>query len=283
MSQKLLILAGGMSSRMKKDLAGDSRLDPALLEQANTLPKAMLGIGKGGRPFLDFVLYNAATAGCDEVLLLLNPNDAVTQPYYESLMASGTTWNLHLSFARQYIPAGREKPLGTADAIEQALAQHPDWQQSRFIVCNSDNLYPVHVFRLLWDDPHPNAMPNFDTLGYDEARIRNCAIIRKNEAGFLTDLLEKPSDEEWAEIIKTHTRIGISWNIFAFQGQDILPFLQKTPLSARNEKELPLSVKRMAHEKPDSIFTIPVSEIIPDLTSKADIAHIQAILEGFDL
>jgi NDP-sugar pyrophosphorylase family protein len=280
MQNKLLILAGGMSSRMKKALDGNTNLDAKLIEQANTLPKAMLGIGKDGRPFLDYVLYNAAKAGCKEVLLLLNPKDTVTQSYYEKQTATGKVWGLDIKYARQHIPADREKPLGTTDAVEQALAQHPSWKISKFIVCNSDNLYPEKVFRLLWEDTHAHAMPDFDTkTGYEEDRIRNCAIIRKDAEGFLINLTEKPTDEEWKEIKATMPRIGISWNIFAFQGEEVLPFLEKTPLSARNEKELPESVKLMAKEKPQSIFTIPVEDVIPDLTSKADIAGIQAFLE----
>lgn len=74
---KLLILAGGMSSRMKKALAEDTSLDSKLIEQANTLPKCMIGLGKNGRPFLDYVLYNASKAGIKEVILLLNPKDTV--------------------------------------------------------------------------------------------------------------------------------------------------------------------------------------------------------------
>ena len=68
---KLLIMAGGMSSRMKKT-DGNSNLDEKLIEQANTLPKGMIGVGKDGRPFMDYLLYNAHRAGYNEVLILKN-------------------------------------------------------------------------------------------------------------------------------------------------------------------------------------------------------------------
>ncbi|WP_259016345.1 sugar phosphate nucleotidyltransferase [Emticicia fluvialis] len=277
---KLLILAGGMSSRMKKALAEDTSLDSKLIEQANTLPKCMIGLGKNGRPFLDYVLYNAARAGIKDVILLLNPKDTVTQPHYETLVGSGNNWGLNIRFARQHIPEGREKPLGTTDAIEQALAQHPDWADSRFIACNGDNLYPVSAFQMLAESDFPNAMLDWDSTGNTVERTRNCAIIKKDEDGFLTDLLEKPNDEEWEEIVSTMPRIGISWNIFAFTAKDLLPFMQKTPLHpVRNEKEIPVTVRLWANEAPKSIYTIPISEVLPDLTSKSDIAAIQAILE----
>ncbi|MEY4541151.1 MAG: hypothetical protein RLZZ306_2908, partial [Bacteroidota bacterium] len=59
---KLLIMAGGMSSRMKK-VEGSEALDSALVQQANTLPKGMIGVGKDGRPFMDYLIYNAYKAG----------------------------------------------------------------------------------------------------------------------------------------------------------------------------------------------------------------------------
>lgn len=276
---KLLILAGGMSSRMKKNIEENSDLDPKLIEQANTLPKSMIGLGKDGRPFLDYVLYNAAQAGVEEVILLLNPKDTVSQTHYEKLMQEGKSWGLTIKFARQHIPEGRTKPLGTTDAIQQALDQFPAWKNSRFIVCNGDNLYPVAAFKLLLDETYPNALLDWDTEGYAVERVRNCAIIKKDEAGYLTDLLEKPNDGEWAEIVKTMPRIGISWNIFAFTAADLIPFLEKTPLHPiRNEKEIPVTVRLWASEDPQSIFTIQIADVLPDLTSKHDIAEIQEVL-----
>ncbi|GAB2630706.1 sugar phosphate nucleotidyltransferase [Emticicia sediminis] len=276
---KLLILAGGMSSRMKKNLEGNSNLDSKLIEQANTLPKSMIGLGKDGRPFLDYVLYNASVAGVKEVVLLLNPKDTVSQPHYEKLMQEGKNWGLQIGFARQHIPEDRVKPLGTTDAIEQALNQFPAWKSSRFIVCNGDNLYPVKAFELLLDETYPNAMLDWDTDGYDEARVRNCAIIKKDSEGYLIDLLEKPNDEEWAEITQTMPRIGISWNIFAFTSADLIPFLEKTPLHpVRNEKEIPVTVRMWANENPKGIYTIQIADVLPDLTSKHDIAEVQALL-----
>lgn len=276
---KLLILAGGMSSRMKKDIEGLSALDPKLIQQANTLPKSMIGLGKGGRPFLDYVLHNAAQAGVKEVILMLNPKDTISQPHYETLVNEGKNWGLTFSFGRQYMAEGRTKPMGTSDAIEQALAQFPTWKNGRFIVCNGDNLYPTKAFKLLLETKHPNAMLDWNTDGYTVERIRNCAVVKKDEEGFLVDLVEKPNDEEWEIITKTMPRIGISWNIFSFSGSNLIPFLEKTPLHpVRNEKEIPVTVKLWASEKPKSIFAIQISDMIPDLNSKQDIADVMQAL-----
>jgi glucose-1-phosphate thymidylyltransferase/glucose-1-phosphate adenylyltransferase len=280
MSRKLLILAGGASSRMKKSLADGLYLNEDLIKQAEVLPKAMLGVGKNGRPFLDYLLYNALRAQCEEVILLLNPKDNFTQDYYENPQNLAKFGDLKIKFARQYIPSDREKPLGTADAVLQTLQQNPDWQRERFIVCNSDNLYSIESMNLLWDCPYPNALPDYDTKGMDEAQVRNCAILQTDEEGFLVNLIEKPDDNQWFTIIQHQSRIGSSWNIFVFYAPDILPILERVPLSPeRNEKELPTAVRMLIEEKPKSVFTIPLQEKIPDLTSKADISIVQAYLE----
>ena len=228
-ANRLLILAGGMSSRMKKEMTNGLAMSQDLLQQANTLPKGMIRLGKQGRPFLDYLLFSAAQGGVQEVLLLLNPADNTSQAYFESQQALNQTWGLSICFARQYIPEGRSKPLGTADAVAQALSQQEDWQNERFIVCNSDNIYSVEVFRQLLACPS-QAMIDFDSRGFNDDQVRNCAIVKKNEAGFLIDLLEKPNDEEWEIIKKTMPRIGISWNIFllsTWHSLPLIPFFQR--------------------------------------------------------
>ena len=204
---RLIVLAAGMSSRMRAE--SEQNIDSKLVSQANSLPKCMIGLGKNNRPFLDYLLYNALKGGIEEVILLLNPADNYTQNYYEQNKISG----LEILFAWQHIPESRTKPLGTSDAILQALSQFPDWQESRFIVCNSDNIYPSKVFEILSREGQ-NRMIAFDASGYEEARVRNCAIVQTDENGFLIDLIEKPTDEEWLHIKNTMPQIGISWNIF---------------------------------------------------------------------
>jgi glucose-1-phosphate adenylyltransferase len=277
MPNRLLILAAGMSSRMKKNT--NETIDNKLINEANNLPKCMIGLGKGGRPFLDYLLYNAAKGGIKEVILLLNPADDFTQNYYEKLITNQAIFGLKIGFARQEIPADRIKPMGTADAILQALAQHSDWQKGRFIVCNSDNIYPVAVFEQLLATKN-NAMIAFDAAAYSIERVRNCAIVETDEQGFLRDLIEKPTDEEWQLIQATMLRIGISWNIFALNAAFAIPFFEQTPLHpVRNEKELPVSIRMMVKAFPKAVEVIRMPDLIPDLTAKGDIKEVQRFIE----
>ncbi len=279
---RLLILAGGMSSRMRRTMEAGDGLDAALVQQANTLPKGMIGVGENGRPFMEYLLYNASRAGYRDVLLLLNPKDAVTQLHFEAKQAAGESWGLTFRYARQHIPPDREKPLGTADAVQQALDQHPDWKVGTFVVCNSDNLYSTHVFRLLLDTPHPNALPAYNraTMGLEEARIKTFALLRTDAKGYLQDIIEKPTDEEERQIKKASgERLGISMNIFKFEAAFAYTYFVTEPLHPlRNEKELPGVVATIARQHPRAILTIPVNEPMPDLTSKADILVVREYL-----
>jgi NDP-sugar pyrophosphorylase family protein len=65
--------------------------------------------------------------------------------------------SITIRFALQHIPHSREKPLGTADAVQQALEQYPELANTTFTVCNGDNLYSTSVFKLLRasrEEPH---------------------------------------------------------------------------------------------------------------------------------
>ncbi len=283
MKKRLLILAGGMASRMKKALAEEnSDLDPKLVAQANAVTKGMIQVGKNGKTLIDYQLYNAHLAGIEEVMLLLHPTDTVSQEYCESLMAKDATWGMKIVFARQQIAADREKPAGTADAVYQALSQHSDWQTGRVIVCNSDNLYSVNALKTLWASEVPQALISYhrDSLLYPAERISAFALIRTDEEGYLLEIIEKPTKEQADELMAKQGRLGVSMNVFVFEASTFLPYLAKTPFHpVRNEKELPTSVVMFGEGEGKGFFAIPLAENVPDLTSKEDILVMQKYLE----
>ncbi len=283
MKKRLLILAGGMASRMKKALAEEnSDLDPKLVAQANAVTKGMIQVGKNGKTLIDYQLYNAHLAGIEEVMLLLHPTDHVSQEYCESLMAKDATWGMTIVFARQQIAADREKPAGTADAVYQALSQHADWQKGRVIVCNSDNLYSVNALKTLWASEVPQALISYhrDSLLYPAERISAFALIRTDEEGYLLEIIEKPTKEQADELMAKQGRLGVSMNVFVFEASTFLPYLAKTPFHpVRNEKELPTSVVMFGEGEGKGFFAIPLAENVPDLTSKEDILVMQKYLE----
>jgi glucose-1-phosphate adenylyltransferase len=277
---KLLIMAGGMSSRMKK-VEGSESLDSTLVQQANTLPKGMIGVGKDGRPFMDYLIFNAHLAGYNEVLILKNPKDEVTKPYYDKLVEDGKAWGMIFKYATQQIAPDREKPAGTADAIQQALEQTPEWKGERFTVCNSDNLYSVNVLTLLKENPVQNAVVSYESiaLGVEPERVKAFAVIRADSDNFLIEIIEKPNDEQIESARDAKGKIGVNMNVFHFNYDDILEYVRKEPFNpVRNERELPSAVMKMAKENTQKVITVPVEENVPDLTSKGDISIVQKYL-----
>ena len=273
MTVNLVILAGGISSRMKKSTDG---LDAAIVAEAQFKSKGMITVGD--RPFLDYLLMNAQTAGLRNVVLLVGERDNSIREYYEDQRHGLEFPQLSFTFARQPIPAGREKPLGTGDALMHALHAVPTWRGDSFIVCNSDNLYSVKAFQLLMNDTHANALIDYDrsAMTFEEQRIAAFAVLQKSGDGFLEEIIEKPSVDEVQRATDSNGRVGVSMNLFKFSYNDVLPKLESLPLHpVRHEKELPEAVRGLVRESAKSVFTIPLAEHVPDLTSPEDILRVR--------
>lgn len=277
----IVILAGGISSRMKNQAAGALLLEGRLSREAQSKPKSMIGVGSGYRPFLDYLLHNVRAAGYQDVLIVVGENDELFREYYGKKERGNEFHGLTISYALQRFPEGRSKPLGTADALLQALLFRPDWRGQPLTVCNSDNLYSQNVLTRLRTTTHPNALIDYDwrSLEFDEERLLTFAVVKKDEDGFLLDIMEKPSAAEVERLKESGGRIGVSMNIFRFTYEHILPHLEKVPLHPeRREKELPAAVRMMIQEHPRSVKTFPCTEYVPDLTYPADIPVIQKYL-----
>lgn len=275
---KLIILAGGISSRMKNSAGPDSEINSRLLEDALKKSKGMIRLGEGERPFLDYLLFNAREAGYTDIVIVIGVNDDSIKEYYQTKPFNG----LKISYAVQNIPDGFTKPLGTADALYCALKSKPDWRDSQFTMCNSDNLYSQYALSLMLRSDYKNAMIDYDRSGLEveEERIAKFAVTKKDEEGFLTDIIEKPSVAEVESVKGSDGFIGVSMNLFRFNYEMIFPFLDKVPLHpVRNEKELPAAIKMMILNHPKSLFCNRLKEHVPDLTSKSDIIAVKNYLE----
>jgi NDP-sugar pyrophosphorylase family protein len=257
-------------------------LDPVLRRDAEEKSKSMIGVGSHFRPFLDYLLYNVAEAGYSDVVLLVGEKDKSIRDYYDDGPGAAQFKNLSITFAIQSIPAGRQKPLGTADALWQALKAVPHWRGQSFTVCNSDNLYSAEALRLMQEDEHDNAMIDYDraALQFTPERILGFAVIKKDPGGYLVDIIEKPSSQEMASVADGNGRIGVSMNIFRLSYDQIFPCLETVPLHPiRQEKEMPAAVKIMVDKNPCAVFTIPRAEHVPDLTIQSDILPVREYLQ----
>jgi NDP-sugar pyrophosphorylase family protein len=271
---RVVILAGGISSRMKSPSAL-GRLDPELVKQAEKGTKGMISVGEGGRPFIDYQLYNMKKAGIDDVVIVVGEKDEVLRQYYGLKDRDNEFHGLRIAYAIQHIPEGRKKPMGTVDALMQALLVRPDWRGGDFIVCNSDNLYSVRAFTMLLDCDAPNALIDYDRSGLEfaETRIAHFGITKKDKDGYLLEIVEKPPLEELEHLRSADGSLRVSMNIFRLNYEMIFNPLRDCPENpVRHEKELVTAVTAMVRLHPRSLKTLPLKEHVPDLTYKDDIA-----------
>ncbi|HEX7572793.1 MAG TPA: sugar phosphate nucleotidyltransferase [Bacteroidota bacterium] len=281
MNPNLVILAGGVSSRMKEVAPVPEGMDAGLLIEAGEKSKSMLGVGRLGRPFLDYLISNAREAGYADLVIVVGENDGGIRARYGSAMRDNEFHGVRISYAVQPVPGGRTKPLGTADALLCALRVRTDWRGKKFTVCNSDNLYSQSVLKQLLETGHPGALIDYDrdALRFEQSKIEQFAVLEKDSDGYLTGIIEKPSLEDIRRVRDAWGRVGVSMNIFRFSYDTVLGFLEEVPLHpVRQEKELPAAVALMVRRNPRSVLAIPVSEYVPDLTGRGDIGGVQEYL-----
>jgi len=261
----MVIMAAGASSRMNRSFQAGTSFSGS---------KSMIPVGPEGRPFLDYLLLNAAVAGYRDVVIVVAAKALEIRGRYANAIENGIPAALRISFAEQIIPAGRKKPSGTADALLCALKARPDWRGKKFTVCNSDNLYSPNALQTMLESKYENAMIAYDSdsLGLPDEKIASFAFITKDADNNVLDIVEKPD----AEIPKKKNRFSVSMNIFRFDYDMIFPILEQVPFDpVRDEKEMAAAIKIVIELHPGSLCAIPLSEPVPDLTARKDIDEIR--------
>jgi NDP-sugar pyrophosphorylase family protein len=276
-----MIMAGGISSRMKQSVSDSLQLDPGLKHEAQHKSKSMITVGDSKRPFLDYLLFNARETGYEDILIIVSEQDTSVREYYGSKKTNNLYHGLRISYAVQPIPTNRSKPLGTADAVEHGLLTYSAWQGRKFTVCNSDNLYSQKALRLLLECEYSNAMIDYDrnALEFEATRVQQFSVTEKDDEGFLKNIIEKPSPADVDRAMAGSGYVGVSMNIFRLDYDMILPCLRDVPLhSTRQEKELPVAVNIMLNRHPQSVFAFPLAEHVPDLSSLHDLQNVSRSL-----
>jgi len=281
MHTNLVILAGGASSRMKKENSL-TNLSNEEITQANERSKGLIGVGPDNRPLLDYLLYNAKKAGYKNIYIIIGEQGGMFKEFYGKNQKNNDFNGLKISFAIQYIPKGREKPFGTADAVLQAVDQYPELNLDSYTVCNSDNLYSVEVLYKLRETKSPNAFISYDrdALEFSSERISRFALAKLDENNQLLDIIEKPSSIIADKYRDAQDKLRVSMNIFKLSGQMVYKYLKNCPIHPeRNEKELPSMLLNLLKDYPNSVIGIPFSEHVPDLTEKKDIEVVKEYLK----
>ena len=275
-NDSLIILAAGLSSRMKKSVSSKN-LSKRSIEQANSRDKGLIGIDKNGRPLIHYLLINAKIAGFKVIYLVIGQNSDSFKSYFDENKYDG----LDIEFAVQYLEKNKLKPSGTADALFQAITQFPILKSSNFCVCNSDNLYSAKALRSIRSTSFSNAFISYDKsyLNFSSEKVSSFSILKLNDNGYLVNILEKPTTKDFDLFKDSGGKIRVSMNLFKFNGSVFFDYLKNCPFDKlRNEKELPTAVLNLAKDQPSSVYGIPFEEHVPDLTSKDDIIILNQLL-----
>lgn len=283
MHTNLIILAGGASSRMKKQTSFKG-LNEIEIAQANERSKGLIGVGPNGRPLLDYLLYNAKRAGYKDIYIVISEKGGLFKEFYGNEDINNDFYGLNISFAIQYVPEGREKPFGTADALFQAVEQYPNLNTEDYTVCNSDNLYSFEALYALRTVNSYNAFISYDrdALEFSSERISRFAVAKLDNNDCLLGIIEKPKLDEVDAYKDATGKLRVSMNAFKFNGANLYGYLKTCPVHPeRNEKELPTAFLNMLKDYPGTAIGIPFSEHVPDLTAKEDIVAVKEYLNQY--
>jgi len=261
---KIVILARGLGTRMRR-ADGDAKLDGKQAALADAGIKALIPID---RPFLDYVLSAAADAGYRHACLVVGPEQQALRDYYGSVEAK----RLDFSFALQ------KEAKGTADAVasvETFAGNDP------FAVINSDNYYPVEALRRLREQKG-NASAVFEReamfAGSNASadRVAKFAVVKIAADGNFERIYEKPDEATLASLPQP---LWISMNCWRF-GPSIFKACRAITPSPRGEYEIPDAVEYIKNVLHEPFAAVKVRLPVLDMTSRADVASVAAILTG---
>ena len=276
MTNTIVILAAGMSSRMKKST--DSSIGSTKADEANKKSKSLITFGN--KPFIFFLLENIVDAGFQNVIMVVGQD---YEDFKNEMDKFPNISKINIEYAIQSIPENRVKPFGTADAVYQTMDQIDKLKNQSFCVCNSDNLYSTKSLKLIRENSYDNAVLAYDrdSLNFPKERVSSFSILMTNSEFNLVNFIEKPTQEQVEQNLDDNGKIRVSMNIFKFDGSQAFEFIKSCPVNPlRNEKELPSAIVNMISH--DSLYMkgIPIAEHVPDLTSKSDIQIIQKLIES---
>jgi len=276
MTNTIVVLAAGMSSRMKKSV--DLKIDNKKSNEANNKSKSLITFNN--KPFIYFLLENIVDAGFETVIMVVGKDFEDFKNQIDELILSS---KIEVKYAIQKIPNDRVKPFGTADAVSQTMQQMPELQKTSFCVCNSDNLYSASSLKLIRENSFENAVLAYDrdSLDFPKDRVSSFSILMMDDQFNLVNFIEKPTPEQVSDNLDDKGKIRVSMNIFKFNGNQAFEFIKNCPINPlRNEKELPSALVNMINKDGLYLRGIPIAEHVPDLTSKADINTIQKLIDS---
>ena len=266
-TDRAMILAGGLGTRMQKQVEGLT-LDESTTKIADQGAKGLIPIG---RPFLDHTLQALLNAGCRDFCLIVPAGASAIRKYYEAV--SEQLADAALDFAVQ------GEPLGTA----HAMACGRDWAGDRpFMVFNSDNFYMPRTVGDLMAAPAPATVAfERESLiagsNIPAERIRRFAVMDIDASGHVKRIVEKPDDPDAYAV---GGKLYLSMNCFLLTPEIFTACDSIDPHPQRNEYELPTAVQYSIEKLGLTYTAVPSAEGVLDLTARTDIASVRKLLSG---
>jgi len=279
MTDSIIIMAAGLSSRMKKSQY-NKKLSWEQEMSANYKSKVLIEFGIESRPFISYSISNIINSGFKNIYIVTSEESSLFRNKFKDILKIDLK-KCNIFFSIQYKDKNRTKPLGTADAIYQTMEQFPVLKLQSFCVCNGDNLYSKESLTEIKSNLFKNAFIAYDRAGlkFNKKRISSFSIVEMDKKNFLVDIIEKPGAILINKFLDTFGKITVSMNLFKFDGTVSYPFFKDCPINnTRNEKEIADVLKNMILEKNVKILGIPRNENVIDLTSKKDIILVQKYL-----
>ena len=273
MNTTLVIMAGGRSSRMKK--SAHQLGDHHLASKVQQLHKSLIPLGASQTPLLSRLCLEAFKAGVTEVIVVTSPENESFKEWQKSFSENTPQAANAIHFAVQLPDASSGKPMGTADAIFQAILQYPKLKNQRFIIANGDNLYSANALsKAVHHTSTPHALVAYEAkaLGYSEERISSFALIHATHQ-YVSEIVEKPPVQTLDRFQDTEGNLMVSMNLWLADGVTFFKALERCPIHPeRKEKESPEAFRLAIEDDPSSVFVHLVHEALPDLTSALDLS-----------
>ena len=263
-----IVLAAGRSSRMKA-FGGDepSGWTTGEVELLQSRSKAMLPISPEGKPFLALLLERLAIEGVDDVCVVLSSEDQDTPTWLSPWIPRG----LSVGYARQTIPSDRDKPMGTADAVQRGLEVRPEWHGCSVAVFNGDNLPPNGAVTQLKNTTAGMLAFAQSHLGLPLERTKAFAIVEGSPEEGVHALVEKPSAEDVECLRDEQGEVWVSMNVFRLPYEALLEGCTSAPIHPeRQERELPTAALLAAERNGAKLHWLPCRGAFLDLTHPQD-------------
>jgi hypothetical protein len=288
MKPTLLVLAAGMGSRY----GGLKQVDP---------------MGPSGETVLDYSVYDALRAGFGRVVFVIRRDfekefrDVVLAKYAGRVDATLAFQQLDMLPGGFSVPAGREKPWGTAHAIWCARDQVAE----PFVMINADDFYGLNSFEGMVDffaGSRIDAQPmQFSMAGYrlgatlSEHGSVARGVCTTDADGFLTGLEECTAIEKTPDGIRYARADGsvrtftgedpASMNFFGFTPQlfgvldELLTeFLRVKGSEMKSEFYIPMVVSDLVKAGRASCKVVPTTSTWFGVTYREDKPKVQAAL-----